>query len=37
MPNEALLATGAECPSDHPIKANLPSRIYHLPDQATYA
>lgn len=36
MPNEALLATGADCPSDHPIKGNLPSRIYHLPEQATY-
>ncbi len=36
MPNDALLATGADCPSDHPIKGNLPSRIYHLPDQTTY-
>ena len=36
MPNDALLATGAECPSDYPIKGNLPSRIYHLPGQATY-
>ena len=36
MPNEALLAMGADCPSDHPIKGNLPSRIYHLPDQSSY-
>jgi hypothetical protein len=36
MPNDALLAMGADCPSDHPIKGNLPSRIYHRPDQATY-
>jgi hypothetical protein len=36
MPQDALLAMGAECPSDHPIKGNLPSRIYHLPDQSTY-
>jgi hypothetical protein len=36
MPNEALLAMGADCPSDHPIKGNLPSRIYHRPDQSSY-
>ena len=36
MPQDALLAMGADCPSDHPIKGNLPSRIYHLPDQSTY-
>ncbi len=36
IPNDALLAMGADCPSDHPIKGNLPSRIYHLPGQSTY-
>jgi hypothetical protein len=37
MPEDAVLATGgAECPSDYPVKGNLPSRVYHLPDQATY-
>lgn len=36
MPNDALLATGGpECPSNYPIKGNLPSRVYHLPDQTT--
>ena len=37
MPDDAILATGApDCPPDYPIKGNLPSRIYHLPDQPTY-
>lgn len=38
MPQDAVLATGErDCPPGNPIKGNLPSRIYHLPDQATYA
>lgn len=37
MPPEAVLATGEpDCPPGNPIKGNLPSRIYHLPDQTTY-
>jgi large subunit ribosomal protein L17 len=38
MPDDAVLATGeAECPVEYPVKGNLPSRVYHLPDDATYA
>lgn len=38
LPDDALLSTGGpDCPSAYPIKGNLPSRIYHLPDQSTYA
>jgi hypothetical protein len=37
MPEDAVLATGApDCPPDYPIKGNLPSRIFHRPDQPTY-
>jgi hypothetical protein len=39
MPPDAILTTANahDCPPDNPIKGNLPSRIYHLPDQVTYA
>ena len=37
MPDDAVLATGeADCPVEYPVKGNLPSRVYHLPDQPTY-
>jgi hypothetical protein len=36
MPEAAVLVTDRNCPEDFPIKGNLPSRIYHLPDQPTY-
>lgn len=36
MPEFAVLATARECPTDFPIKGNLPSRIYHLPNHPTY-
>jgi hypothetical protein len=37
MPDDAVLATGeAECPAEYPVKGNLPSRVYHLPDQPSY-
>ena len=37
MPEDAMLTTGErDCPPENPIKGNLPSRIYHLPDQPTY-
>lgn len=37
MPEHALLiAEQDDCPPDHPIKGNLPSRIYHLAEQSTY-
>ena len=36
-PDDAVLATGdAECPAEYPIKGNLPSRVFHLPDQPSY-
>jgi hypothetical protein len=39
LPQDAVLTTGGqrECPPENPIKGNLPSRIFHLPDQPTYA
>ncbi len=39
MPPDAILTTADayDCPEGNPIKGNLPSRIYHLPDQVTYA
>jgi hypothetical protein len=38
MPEDAVLTTSEQrdCPPENPIKGNLPSRIYHLPDQPTY-
>lgn len=37
MPEQAVLVTEQDdCPPDHPIKGNLPSRIYHLAEQSTY-
>ncbi|MDQ3146360.1 MAG: nuclease, partial [Actinomycetota bacterium] len=30
-------AEGAACPATHPVKAKLPSRIYHLPGMANYS
>jgi large subunit ribosomal protein L17 len=37
IPEQAILATDRECPPTFPVKGNLPSRVYHLPDDATYA
>jgi hypothetical protein len=36
LPEDAILATDDSCPDDYPIKGNMPSRVYHLPDQPTY-
>jgi hypothetical protein len=38
MPQDAVLTTSEQrdCPPENPIKGNLPSRIFHRPDQATY-
>ena len=37
MPGDAVLTTGeANCPAEYPVKGNLPSRVYHLPDDSTY-
>ena len=38
MPLDAVLTTSEQrdCPPENPIKGNLPSRIFHLPDQPTY-
>jgi hypothetical protein len=36
MPEQAVLATDRECPPAFPVKGNLPSRVYHLPDHPTY-
>ena len=38
MPQEAVLTTSEQrdCPPETPIKGNLPSRIFHRPDQVTY-
>ena len=36
MPEEAILATDRDCPPEFPIKGNLPSRVYHMPDQPSY-
>jgi hypothetical protein len=36
LPEDAILATDNECPDDYPIKGNLPSHVYHMPDQPSY-
>jgi hypothetical protein len=38
MPQDAVLTTSEQrdCPPENPIKGNLPSRIFHRPDQPTY-
>jgi hypothetical protein len=38
MPQDAVLTTSeqCDCPPENPIKGNLPSRIFHRPDQPTY-
>lgn len=37
LPEQAVLVTDQQgCPADHPIKGNLPSRIFHLPEQSSY-
>ncbi len=37
LPEQAVLVAEHEgCPVDHPIKGNLPSRIFHLPEHSTY-
>ena len=38
LPQDAVLTTSEqrECPPENPIKGNLPSRIFHRPDQVTY-
>lgn len=38
IPQEAVLTTSEQrdCPPENPIKGNLPSRIFHRPDQVTY-
>jgi hypothetical protein len=36
LPEAVILATDRDCSPDFPIKGNLPSRVYHLPDQPTY-
>jgi hypothetical protein len=37
LPENAMRGTGArDCPPGFPVKGNLPSRVYHVPGQATY-
>ncbi|MBA2598225.1 MAG: hypothetical protein H0V00_16505, partial [Chloroflexia bacterium] len=37
IPADAVRGTGGQdCPPGFPVKGNLPSRMFHLPGQATY-
>ncbi len=38
LPEQAMLMTDQQqgCPEEHPIKGNLPSRIFHSPEQSSY-
>lgn len=38
MPVDAVIGTGEhDCPPEFAIKGNLPSRVYHTPEQSSYA